>query len=231
MIIMLFQPNLLLLKTARLQFIHPDFDHLAEAESIDFINTGKIIPFYRLPKELKETNLGDFSLRRIIHQAVETFSGSLQESLPEFIIKNNKLSGIIDTVRNMHFPQSQSLLDSAKHRLKFEELFYFECIVSLRKLHWKAIKKSYVIKVNPQPLKKFINSLPFELTKAQLKVLHDIRTDLESNNVMNRLLQGDVGSGKTIVAIISMLITVDNGFQAALMVPTEILADQHFKNI
>jgi len=220
-----------LTKNGRLQFAHPDFDHLAEAESKEFMNTGKIIPFYRLPKELKETNLGDFSLRRIIHQAVETFSGSLPESLPEFIIKNNNLSGIIDTVRNMHFPQSQLLLYSAKHRLKFEELFYFECMVSLRKMHWKEIKKSYVIKVNPQPLKKFINSLPFELTKAQLKVLHEIRTDLESDNVMNRLLQGDVGSGKTIVAIISMLITVDNGFQAALMVPTEILADQHFKKI
>jgi len=220
-----------LTKNGKLQFIHPDFDHLAEAESKKFMNTGKIIPFYHLPKELRETNLGDFSLRRIIHQAVETFSGLLPESLPEIIIMNNNLSGIIETVRNMHFPQSQSILDSAKHRLKFEELFYFECMVSLRKIHWKEIKKSYVIKVNPQPLKKFINSLPFELTKAQLKVLHEIRTDLESDNVMNRLLQGDVGSGKTIVAIISMLIALENGFQAVLMVPTEILADQHYKKI
>jgi ATP-dependent DNA helicase RecG len=220
-----------LTKNGRLQFVHPDFDHLAEAESKEFMNTGKIIPFYRLPKELRETNLGDFSLRRIIHQAVETFSGFLTESLPDFIINNNNLAGIIDTVRNMHSPQSNSLLESAINRLKFEELFYFECITALRKNSLNELKKKYVMKINPMPMKRFLKSLPFDLTKAQLKVLHEIRTDLESNKPMNRLLQGDVGSGKTIVAIISMLITVDNGFQAALMVPTEILADQHFKKI
>jgi len=218
-------------KNGRLQFIHPDFDRLAEAESKEFMNTGKIIPFYRLPKELRETNLGDFSLRRIIHQAVETFSGSLEETLPEFIINNNNLAGIIDTVRNMHFPKSYSLLESAIHRLKFEELFCFECMVALRKHSLSKMKKNYVLKINPKPLKSFLKSLPFDLTKAQLKVLHEIRDDLESNKPMNRLLQGDVGSGKTIVALISMLITVDNGFQAALMVPTEILADQHYKKI
>jgi len=220
-----------LTKNGRLQFVHPDFDHLAEAESKAFMNTGKIIPFYRLPKELRETNLGDFNLRRIIHQAVETFSGSLTETLPEYIIKNNKLAGLIDTVRDMHFPESNSLLDSAINRLKFEELFYIQCMIAFRKHSLNELKKNYVLKINPKPLNRFLKSLPFDLTKAQLKVLHEIRTDMESNKPMNRLLQGDVGSGKTIVAIISMLITVDNGFQAALMVPTEILADQHFKKI
>jgi ATP-dependent DNA helicase RecG len=220
-----------LTKNGHLQFVHPDFDHLAEAESKDFMNTGKIIPFYRLPKELRETNLGDFSLRRIIHQAVESFSESLTETLPDFIISKNKLIGIIDTVKDMHFPKSYPALDSAINRLKFEELFYFECMVALRKKNLKEMKKSFVFKINPEPLKRFLNSLPFKLTKAQLKVLHEIRIDLESERPMNRLLQGDVGSGKTIVALISMVIAVDNGFQAALMVPTEILADQHFKQI
>jgi ATP-dependent DNA helicase RecG len=220
-----------LTKNGRLQFVHPDFDHLAEAESKEFINTGKIIPFYRLPKELRETNLGDFSLRRIIHQAVEIFSGSLTETLPEIIINRNNLAGIVDTVRNMHFPKSNSLIDSAKNRLKFEELFYFECMVALHKYYLKEKKKNFVFKINSELLKRFLKSLSFDLTKAQLKVLHEIRTDIESNKPMNRLLQGDVGSGKTIVAIISMLIVVDNGFQVALMVPTEILADQHFKKI
>jgi len=220
-----------LTKNSRLQFVHPDFDHLAEAESKEFMNTGKIIPFYRLPKELRETNLGDFSLRRIIHQAVESFSGSLTETLPDFIINKNNLAGIIDTVRNMHFPKSNSLLASAKKRLKFEELFYFECMVAFHKHYLKERKKNFVFKIRPEPLKRFLKSLPFDLTKAQLKVLHEIRKDLESIRPMNRLLQGDVGSGKTIVALISMLIAVENGYQAALMVPTEILADQHFKKI
>ena len=169
-----------LTKTGRLQFVHPDFDHLVEAESKDFMNTGKIIPFYRLPKELRETNLGDFSLRRIIHQAVESFSESLTETLPDFIISKNKLIGIIDTVRDMHFPKSYPALNSAINRLKFEELFYFECMVALRRQYLKEKKKNFVFKINPEPLKRFLNSLPFKLTKAQLKVLHEIRKDLET---------------------------------------------------
>ena len=92
----------------------------------NFLNTGKIIPFYRVQKELRESNLGDLSLRRIIHQAVETYSSKLVESLPDFILKENNLPGIIETVRNMHSPKDYSSLDSARHRLKFEELFYFK---------------------------------------------------------------------------------------------------------
>ncbi len=220
-----------LTKYGHLQLVHPDFDRFAENESRDFLNTGKIIPFYRVQKELRESNLGDLSLRRIIHQAVETYSSKLAESLPEFILKENKLLGIIDTVRNMHSPAEYSSLGSAKHRLKFEELFYFESLVAIRKQLIKKKKKNFSFKAKPEPLKKFLKSLPFELTGAQLKVLSEIRKDLESDHPMNRLLQGDVGSGKTIVALISMLIVVENNFQAVLMAPTEILADQHYKRI
>lgn len=220
-----------LTKYGHLQLVHPDFDRFAENESKEFLNTGKIIPFYRVQKELRETNLGDLSLRRIIHQAVETYSSKLVESLPDFILKENNLPGIIETVRNMHVPTNYPSLDSAKHRLKFEELFYFQSLVALRKQLIKGTKKGYSFKTKPEPLKKFLKSLPFELTNAQLNVLKEIRKDLESDRQMNRLLQGDVGSGKTIVALISMLIVVENNFQAVLMAPTEILADQHFKNI
>jgi len=122
-----------LTKYGHLQLVHPDFDRLAEIESKDFLNTGKIIPFYRVKKELKETNLGDLSLRRIIHQAVETYSSQLTETLPDYVIQENNLVGIIDTVCNMHSPQDYNSLEAAKHRLKFEELFYFECVVALRK--------------------------------------------------------------------------------------------------
>jgi len=220
-----------LTKYGHLQFVHPDFDRLAEKESKDFMNTGKIIPFYRMAKELRETNLGDLSLRRIIHQAVETFSGDLAETLPDYLIKEKNLLALTETVRNMHFPKDYPSLETAKYRLEFEELFYFECLVALRKKFYSEKRKSFSFKVQANPLKSFLKSLPFTLTASQLKVLSEIRKDLESDKPMNRLLQGDVGSGKTIVALISMLIVVGNGYQAVLMAPTEILADQHFKRI
>ena len=220
-----------LTKYGHLQIVHPDFDKLAEKESKDFLNTGKIIPFYRVKKELKESNLGDLGLRKIIGSAVENYSHLLQESLPDFLIAENYLKGIVETVQTLHNPKNYSDLDTAKHRLKFEELFYFETLVALRKQFYKSKKKGYSFHVDPGPTKKFLKSLPFELTVSQLNVLSDIRKDLESDRPMNRLLQGDVGSGKTIVALISMLIVTENNFQSVLMAPTEILADQHFKNI
>lgn len=220
-----------LTKYGHLQFVHPDFDKVSKNESIEFLNTGKIIPFYRVPKELRSSNLGDFSLRRIIHQAVEKFSDNIEETLPKYILDEKKLLSLSETIKNIHFPPNYNLLQAAKHRIKFEELFYLESLVALRKSIIEQKRKEFSFVVKPEPIKKFLNSLPFQLTKAQLKVLHEIRKDLESNKPMNRLLQGDVGSGKTIVALISMLIVVSNGYQAILMAPTEILADQHFKNI
>jgi ATP-dependent DNA helicase RecG len=220
-----------LTKYGHLQFVHPDFDRLAENESKDFLHTGKIIPFYRVPKELKETNLGDLSLRRIINQAVELISGELTETLPQNIVEENNLLGIVDAVKSLHSPKDQSSINLARRRFKYEELFYFECMVAIRKQIFKNLQKGTAFQIKPKPLKEFLYQLPFELTESQLKVLHEIRKDLESTEPMNRLLQGDVGSGKTIVALISMLIVIENGFQAVLMAPTEILADQHFKNI
>lgn len=214
-----------------LQFAHPDFDRLAESESTAFLNTGKIIPFYRLPKQLKETNIGDFSLRRIINNAVELYASEIQETLPDYLIREFQLLSIRDTIREMHFPTQYNSLEQARYRLKFEEIFYFECMMALRKIKYKTAKNGFSFTVQPAPLKKFLTSLPFELTDAQLKVLHEIRKDLESNKPMNRMLQGDVGSGKTIVALICMMIVAQSGFQSALMVPTEILCDQHFKRI
>ncbi len=220
-----------LTKYGNLQFVHPDFDRFAENESTEFLHTGKIIPFYRVPKELRETNLGDLSLRRIIHNVVESFSDDLNETLPDHIITENNLLDIRRSVQNLHFPNDFDSLKSAMYRMKYEELFYFEILVALRKNLFKNKKKEFSFKAKAKPLKEFLNSLPFQLTRAQLKVLTEIRKDLESDKPMNRLLQGDVGSGKTIVALISMLIVVENGHQAVLMAPTEILAVQHLKRI
>jgi ATP-dependent DNA helicase RecG len=214
-----------------LQFAHPDFDKLAEKESKDFMNTGKIIPFYKVAKELKSTNLGDISLRRIINFAVENYAGLVEETLPARIREEQKLLPLPEAILNLHFPSSKELLNTSIERFKFEELFYLECLVASKKSRVRHLTKGIPFHVNAKAVKNFLETLPFELTESQLKVLHEIRTDMETPKPMNRLLQGDVGSGKTIVALIAMLIAVENGFQAALLVPTEILADQHYKNI
>ncbi len=218
-------------KYGNLQFTHPDFDRITEDESLSFLNTGKIIPFYRIPKELKSTNLGDLSLRKILNNTVEKYVKYLDESIPKTTLEDHKLLNIVEAVRNFHFPETQEKLTLATKRFKFEEAFYLEILVALRKQNYKLKLASYPFEIKTKLVSDFLKTLPFKLTNAQLKVLSEIKADLMRPSPMNRLLQGDVGSGKTIVALIAMLIAVDNGYQSALMVPTEILADQHAKNI
>ncbi|HSP86880.1 MAG TPA: ATP-dependent DNA helicase RecG [Ignavibacteriaceae bacterium] len=221
-------------KYGNLQFAHPDFDRLSEDESfLDSLslNTGKIIPIYKIPKELRTTNIGDLSIRRIIHNAVEVYSKHLEESLHEKIISKHNLIDIKEAVINYHYPSSKEKLTEAKRRFKFEELFFLEILVALRKKNYQTKFSGNILSIKTNLIQDFLKTLPFELTKAQLKVLSEIKNDMMSAIPMNRLLQGDVGSGKTIVALIAMLIAIDNGYQAALMAPTEILADQHAKNI
>ncbi len=214
-----------------LQFAHPDFDRLADTESTEFRNTGKIIPFYRIPKELKSKNIGELSLRKIIHYTVENYVHLAKETLPIGLVRKYNLLSIDKALKNIHEPEDHKQLKAAIRRFKFEELFYLEILIALRRTTLKRKMKGYSFKVHAGPIKKFLDSLPFELTKSQLKVLSEIKKDMISDQPMNRLLQGDVGSGKTIVAVISMLIAITDGAQAALMAPTEILANQHFLNI
>ncbi|MDR3610928.1 MAG: ATP-dependent DNA helicase RecG [Ignavibacteriaceae bacterium] len=214
-----------------LQFTHPDFDRITEDESNNLLNTGKIIPFYRIPKDLRQKSIGDFSLRKIISSAVVEYSSFIQETLPAEIIHNKKLISISEAVKNYHFPESPDLLNAALQRLKFEEMFYLEILIALRKHNHKTSQPGQSMKIRSRLISEFLKILPFQLTKSQLKVLTEIKRDMESESPMNRLLQGDVGSGKTIVALIAMLIAVDNDYQAVLMAPTEILADQHAKRI
>ena len=215
----------------KLQFVHPDFDKITEEETQSFLNTGKIIPFYRIPKELKQKNIGDLSLRRIINYAVEDYADKLEETLPQEIINQHNLLDLISAVKNYHYPQSKELFEQAKRRFKFEEMFYIELLVAIRKNNYQTKLAGNKMEIRSNLVSEFLKTLPFDLTKAQLNVLSEIKKDMLSEKPMNRLLQGDVGSGKTIVALISMLIAVDNGYQVALMAPTEILADQHAKNI
>ncbi|MCK9424892.1 MAG: ATP-dependent DNA helicase RecG [Ignavibacteriaceae bacterium] len=214
-----------------LQFVHPDFDRISEDESQFFYNTGKIIPFYRIPKELKEKNIGDLSFRKIISFAIEEHLSLVKETLPQHLIEKHQLNELQNALKQVHFPESEEQLHEAKKRFSYEELFYIETLVALRKNNYKEKLKGLSLPLKTTLVADFVKSLSFELTSAQKKVLREILTDMKNEKPMSRLLQGDVGSGKTIVALIAMLAAVDNGYQAALMVPTEILADQHAKNI
>ncbi len=218
-------------KYNNIQFTHPDFDRITAEESNNFLNTGKIIPFYRIPKELKESNLGDIGLRRIISNAVELYSGYVAETLPDTIIKQNELEDITGAIRNYHYPETREHLERSIKRFKYEELFYLEILVALKKHKHQSTSRGIQFHINSSLVKNFIDWLPFKLTGSQLKVLSEIKKDMLSPKPMNRLLQGDVGSGKTIVALTAMLIAADNSYQSVLMAPTEILADQHARNI
>ncbi|MDX1699449.1 MAG: ATP-dependent DNA helicase RecG [Melioribacteraceae bacterium] len=221
----------ILTKYGNLQFTHPDFDKFTENESSDFVSTGKIIPFYSVPKELKENNVGDIGLRKIIKNAVDQYAELLEETLPYDIISKNKLPSIISSIKNIHFPESDKSLELAKNRFKYEELFYLETLVALRKYNFLMRAKGIEFNVDKEMLRTFLGKLPFELTSEQLNVMSEIKRDMTSNKPMNRLLQGDVGSGKTIVSLIGMLIALSNGYQTVIMAPTEILADQHYETV
>lgn len=218
-------------KFNNLQFVHPDFDRISEDESQTFYSTGKIIPFYRIPKELKATNIGDISLRKMLTFILDGYLDEIEDTLPSQLIEKNSLLDLSSALRFIHYPENMNQVDEACTRFKYEELFYLELLVALRKNNYKEKVPGISFQIKSKLVPQFIKTLPFELTSAQKHVLTEIKNDMLSEKPMNRLLQGDVGSGKTIVALIAMLIAIDSGYQAAIMAPTEILADQHARNI
>lgn len=218
-------------KFGSLQFAHPDFDRLSDDENQVLFNTGKIIPFYRIPAELRASNFGDLSFRKIITVCLELYTSKIEETLPAQLIAKHRLMPLRNAVQALHFPESNAQIEEARRRLKYEELFFIEVLVASRKNNYREQLQGVAMAPATNLLSAFIQSLPFQLTSAQLHCLTEIKAGMAESRPMNRLLQGDVGSGKTIVALIAMLIAVDSGKQAALMVPTEILADQHARNI
>lgn len=208
-----------------IQMSHPDFDRLTESQP--GLNTRKIIPLYPSSSELDKAGLDSRAKRRFIWQALQEFSANVSENLPERLVDKYKLLGKRAAINSIHFPDSEEQLHAAIRRLKFEELFYLELMVALRKSKIKIVDGIKFQSIG-EKTKSLISSLPFELTEAQKKVAREIWADMNDKKPMNRLLQGDVGSGKTIVALTAMLIAVENDYQAAIMAPTEILAEQHF---
>ena len=211
--------------------IHPTFDIIKEQEGFDFQNTNKIVPRYSLRgiSQAKTKAFGSHTLRNIIQNALSKYLSSVRETLPDYILKKFGLIGLIRAIKNLHNPENQEMLKKAQHRMKFEEIFYYQLLAALNRSMVKKFDESIVYKKVGENARFFIeNKLPFELTEDQKKVIREIFNDFKSGYPMNRLLQGDVGSGKTLVALITALISVDNGFQVALMAPTEILAFQHY---
>ena len=187
-------------------------------------NTGKIIPIYPLTY-----NLSQNTIRKIIESGLELSKDQIEETLPEYILKEYKLLGAKDAIEQIHFPTEFKNFEEARNRLAFEELLTMQLLLLSLKNKYKNEEEGIVFNKNVK-MSDVINDLPFKLTKAQLRVLEEIDKDMENPKAMNRLLQGDVGSGKTIVAMISAYKAVKSGYQMAMMAPTSILATQHMVN-
>ena len=206
-------------KNGRLEMNSPVYDEIDQSK-----NTGKIIPIYPLTFELKQN-----TLRRIIENGLLEVKGQLPETLPEYILKENNLWDINNTIERIHFPVEFSDFNKARERLVFEELLTMQ--LALLKLKNNYEHETDGIQFSKDVhMSDVINMLPFRLTKAQLRVLEEIDRDMESDKPMNRLLQGDVGSGKTVVAMIAAYKAVKSGYQATIMAPTAILASQHLES-
>ncbi len=189
-------------------------------------------PIYPSTEKLSNKGITNKVLSKLLQQLFMEVKGRFPETLTDKLLYELKLLNKSEALFNIHFPKNQELLAKAQFRLKFEELFYIQLQLIAKKLtRQKKIKGFPFDQVGEYFNDFFKNKLPFELTEAQKRVIKEIRTDLGSNAQMNRLLQGDVGSGKTIVAVMTMLLAIDNGFQACLMAPTEILANQHYQGI
>jgi ATP-dependent DNA helicase RecG len=223
-------------KTGRPQFVHPQFDRLKSVEEDEpdwgkLFNTGGIIPKYRSGADLEKAGLDSRGFRRIIRNALKSYINSITETLPEGILKKYSLIPLKDAVRAVHFPESFQELEQARARLKFEELFFLQLILAIRKNISKLEVRGFHYAAAGKLSNQLIESLPFKLTDAQKRVWKEIENDFHSAYPMNRLLQGDVGSGKTIIALLAALRAMENGLQAAFMAPTEILAGQHYQTI
>ncbi len=212
----------------RYQFAHPDID---KAEDLQLSEMG-LQPYYSTTETMKKRGMSSRSIERIIKSLLEKLSSSLPETLPPYIIDPLHLCSRNEAVHHIHYPHNTTELQRAQVRLKFEELFYVQLNILRYASDHRRKYRGYIFKRVGEQFNGFYrHNLPFPLTDAQKRVMHEIRDDMGSGRQMNRLLQGDVGSGKTLVAVMSMLIAIDNGYQAALMAPTEILAEQHLQTI
>ena len=211
----------------RINFTHPDLDDAAKTD----LSTMGLQPYYNTTEKMKKSGLNSRAIERLTKTLIEKLP-TLPETLPDFLIAEKHLMGRDEAFRNVHYPQNAKDLERARLRLKFEELFYVQLNILRYASDQRQKYRGYVFSQVGEVFNTFYhNYLPFPLTEAQKRVIREIRKDMGSGRQMNRLLQGDVGSGKTLVALMTMLIAIDNGYQACIMAPTEILAEQHLQTI
>lgn len=215
----------------KLNIVHPEVDALT-AEKMQMAGAGaRMTGVYPSTEKLKNAGITGKVMNKMVDAALNKALGDFEESLPEYVIRQCGLVPLHFAIRNIHFPQDAAALEKSKYRLKFEELFYLQLSLLKQKYIRSRADNGIMMPKVGDAFNKCYESLPFPLTGAQKRVITEIRNDLKSGHQMNRLLQGDVGSGKTMVALLSALIAIGNGYQACIMAPTEVLAQQHFKNI
>lgn len=213
----------------RVNVVHPEME---EFESRKNGIKASLQAFYRTSEKMKRSFLNSKAIHKLQENILQGINGKIPETLPAFLIKELNLLTLHESLRNIHFPNNAEILKKAEYRLKFEELFYIQLnILKLKMKRRIQYKGNPFIHIGNNFNNFYTNHLPFQLTDAQKRVIREIRKDVGSGKQMNRLLQGDVGSGKTMVALLCMLMALDNDFQACIMAPTEILANQHFEGI
>jgi ATP-dependent DNA helicase RecG len=213
----------------RIQFTAPEFE-MGKDSTSDLLHTGGIIPCYPLT-----AGLGQKVIRSIIKHALERYEDKMPDIFGALDMalfsQHPRLVPIQQAINNMHFPDSLAVVDAARQRLVYEELFLFQLVLARKRYEIVRSKVKYPLRISPVLEQRIRGRIPFQLTRAQEKVIQEIKHDLESSQPMNRLLQGDVGSGKTIVAVYAALAAIGNEAQVAFMAPTEILAEQHYQTL
>ena len=204
-----------------LQAMHPEYERVSDAEQL--LHTGRVVPIYPLSE-----GIGQKQMRQIVRNALDLCLSSVEESLPEDMVRRKGLLARKEAVSQVHFPERPKQGEEARRRIAFDELFYLQLLLAIRKKRMLAPRTGIKFDKGDRLTGMLLDGLKFELTKAQKKALSEIKEDMRGRRVMNRLLQGDVGSGKTIVAVMVLLIAVESGYQSAIMAPTEILAEQHY---
>ncbi len=217
--------------SGKLQLAHPEME-LYSTEATQSKGSLALQPAYTSTEKLKKFALDSKGIQKLVAALLEQYARNLEENLPAYVLENNKLVNRSAAYQNIHFPENFIQLKEASQRLKFEELFFLQLKLLKNKLFRELKFKGNVFGKVGACFNKFYNEkLPFALTSAQKRTLKEIRLDTQKGVQMNRLLQGDVGSGKTVVALMSILLAIDNGYQTCMMAPTEILANQHFQSI
>lgn len=213
----------------RINMVHPDVDPVPVGATEN--RGGNMTGVYPSTEKLKNSGITGKVMTKIMEAAVEKGLPAERETLPEYLMKQCGLVPLHFAIRNIHFPKDMVSLEKSKYRLKFEELFFLQLALLKQKyVRCRSTEGIHMPRVG-EAFNRCYESLPFPLTGAQKRVITEIRNDMKSGQQMNRLLQGDVGSGKTMVAVLTALIAIGNGYQACIMAPTEVLAQQHFKNI